>query len=177
MGKDTTFGIKPQGLASLLGIGMKGKSKADTAQVTGELLRARLAGTLPLDSVVIEALPAILGQLREELVPLSGRPLGEVLLDSSTDSQSIMKIKEHGKKLASRKESDADHAVGLVIYYAAIASALLYHNTRISQHSFRTLADAFDLLRSKTWMPVELIRHFGKAGSACREKAQQSSKG
>ena len=173
MNKDSTFGIKPQGLANLLGIGITNKSKAETDQVAGELLRARLAGTLPLDSAIIEAIPAILGRLREDLIPLSGRPLGEALLESSTDIQSITKIKEHGKKLAGRKDSDEDHAVGVVIYYAAIASALLNHNTRITQHSYRTLADAFERLRSKTWMPLELGRHFAKAVAVCREKAKE----
>jgi len=172
MDKDTTFGIKPEGLAGLLGIAMAGKSKAETDRVAGELLRARLAGTLPLDTAVVDALPAIIGRLNKELVPLSGRPLGEVLADPNTDPKTIKMIKDFGKKLASRKDSDADHAAGVVIYYAAIASALLFRDEKITQHSFASLACSFDLLLNKPWMPTELSRHFSKARKLCKKEAK-----
>ena len=60
MNKETTFGISAKGLANLLGIGIAGKSKAEADQPGGELLKARLAGTLPLDTAVVDALPAII---------------------------------------------------------------------------------------------------------------------
>jgi hypothetical protein len=170
--EETTFGASAKGLANLLGIGMTGKSKAEADRVAGELLRARLAGTLPLDSVVIDALPAIIGRLGQELVPLSGKSLGEALLDPHTDSRTLTRIKAHGKKLAIRKDSDADHAAGVVIYYAAIASALLFRDEKITQHSFANLAYSFDLLLNKPWMPPELSRHFARARKLCKKEAK-----
>jgi hypothetical protein len=161
-------------LASLLGIGISGRQKPEVDPLAGELLEAQLASTLPLDSLVADTPPAVMGRSERERVPLSGRPLGEVLLDSATDLTTIRGIKDYGKKLAGRKDSGADHAVGIAIYYAAIASAMVFHEEKITQHSFRSLADAFDTLRQKPWVPSELSRHFLIAHGYCIEKNQSA---
>ncbi len=174
MENESTFGITPKGLASLLGIGISGEQKPDVDQLAGELLKAQWAGTLPLDTAVVNALPAITRRFERERVPLSGRALGEVMLDSATDLTIIKRIKDYGKKLAGRKDSEADHAVGIAIYYAAIASAMVFHEEKITQHSFRSLANAFDTLRKKPWVPSELSRHFLRARRYCIKKNQSA---
>lgn len=167
MENDTTFGASPLGLAGLLGIGATGNSAAEADQAAAELLRARLDGTLPLDSAVIDALPALPERFDTQLAPLGGRPLGQVLADRATDLKTIGVIKEYGKKLAARRDSAADHAAGIVIYYAAIASALLFHGKKITQHSIASLAHSFDLLVAKPWIPPDLLARFAEAKSLC----------
>jgi hypothetical protein len=170
MEKETTFGSSPKGMAALMRIAIGGDSKDGACQSPGEVLRVRLDGTLPLDAAVVEALPAILGRLSKQLIPLAGRPLGEVLLDQNIDLNAIKTIKDYGKRLTNRHDSDADDAAGVTIYYAAIASALLFHNEKITQHTWAHLDRSFDLLLNKPWMPPEFLRHFAKARKHCIKK-------
>ena len=159
----------------MLGIGMAGEAPGDKAsidQAAGELLRARLAGTLPLKTAVVDALPAILGKLGKDLLPLSGKSLGEVLLDESTDLKAVKAIKDYGKRLAARKDTEADHAAAIAIYYAAIASALLFHDERITSHGYEYLRASFEELAEEAWIPAGLTRHFSKARKMCEKKRE-----
>jgi len=172
--KATTFGANPEGLAELLGLGVAaddpGAEQPDRAKA--DLLRARLAGTMPLDVDVVDALPAILGRLCRQLLPLEGRPLGEVLLSPQTDRATIETIKDYGKGLAGRQDGEVEHSVAVVIYFAAIASALLFHDRKISSYSYRALAESFDALVHMPWMAPEIARHLAQARQLCRKKAE-----
>ncbi len=169
MDEESTYGLSPERLARLLGIGEEGpaKDRAEGEQAAGRLLRARLEGTLPLESKVVDALPAVLGHLCRELLPLKGRPLGDVLLDPTVEIEAIKELKDYGKKLARRSRSEAEKASAVAIYYAAIASALLFHDEKISGHSYKSLKGSFSMLIGKEWMVPELARHFSKAHKAC----------
>jgi len=175
--KESTFGANIEGLAGLLGVGVgrdvpQGAASVDRA--AGELLRARLAGTLPVDTAVVNASPAMLGRLRGELLSLAGRPLEEVLLDADTDLDVIKVIKDYGKKLAALRDSEADHSAAIAVYFGAIASALLFHSEKITSYSYEHLQGAFDELIGDTWIPTELSRHFSKAYEMCRELCERS---
>ena len=173
--KESTFGATVKGLHGLLGVGVGKDVPQDAASVdkaAGELLQARLAGTLPLDTAVVDALPAILGKLQGELLPLAGKSLGEVLLDANTELNAIKSIKDYGKKLAARRDSEADHSAATAIYFAAIASALLFHGERITSYSYEHLRESFNELRESTWIPSELYRHLSKACRMCEKKRE-----
>jgi hypothetical protein len=162
--KDSTFGITPGGLASLLSMGIRGKRRPVADPLIAELLNACWAS----------ALPAGAGRSGGEIAAVSGPALGEVLLDSATDLATIQKIKDYGKGLAACDDSEADHTVGVTIYYAAIASALVFHGNKITRHSYRRLADAFDTLQKKPWVPSELSEHLRGAHRYCIEKSQSA---
>jgi len=117
----------------------------------------------------VEALPTLMGKLCQELLPLGGKPLRKVLLDEETDLRIIEKIKEYGKKLAVREEPE--RSAGIAVYYAAIASALVFHEKKITRHSYRYLRDSFEVL-DKNWMPGDLARHITKAHRVCRKRAK-----
>ena len=171
MDKDTTtFGLEPRCLADLLrvGLGTSDSSKAKNAEATAELIRAHLAGPLPPDTVVIEALPAILGAMRNELLPENGRPIGELLLDGDTSLEVTERVKDHGKRLAGR--SEPNRSVGIAIYYTAIASALVFHDKKITKHSYSYLRDSFDAI-NRNWMTLEIQRHIAKALRICRKRS------
>ena len=173
MNKDsTTFGASPKRIAELLDIGVEheGQSEEAKAETRAELLRARFAGPLPLETTGTEALPTSMGKLCQDLLPLGGKPLKEVLLDKETDLRIIKSIKEYGKKLAKRDEPE--QAVGVAVYYTAISSAVLFHDEKITRHSYQYVADSLDDM-DKKWMPVDLKQHILKASQICRQRAKK----
>ena len=175
MRKDSTLGLSPERLARLLGITLHsvgGEAKEDSVQYISELLQAHLAGTLPFDAAVIDELPAIIGRLRNELIAHAGETLGEVLTSPESDLDTLKKVRQYAKRMASRKSPKAKHAVAVAIYFAAIANALIFHNTKITTHSYRSLKVSFDNLAKRPWMPAGLVKLFTKVHKICRKKAQ-----
>ena len=170
--KKTTFGTDPQRMADMLDQGI-GADDGDLTpdEAREDLLSKRLRGSLPLTQTQANDLAVIAGELRERL-PLQGRALGEVILDEETELEVLVEIKEYGKALSTATESDIERDVGLTIYYAAIASAMLFRRKTITSYSFGALADAFGTLvdKHKRWMNPKLDRHFRKARRACRKK-------
>jgi hypothetical protein len=173
MDKNTTrYGADLEGVTKLLSIGVGHYDQHDMAGggPKAELLRARFAGPLPPETCVVEMLPTLLANLCGELLPLGGKPLQDVLLDNQTSLRLIRKIKEYGKKLGNRAEPE--HTVGIAVYYVAIASALLFHDDKITRHSYRYLADSLDVLDTE-WMSPKLAAHISKARQLCRSRAEQ----
>jgi len=126
---------------------------------------------LPLDTTVVEELPTILGRLQKDLLPHGGKTLGEVLTDPKSDLAAIKKIREYAKTMAARKGAGTERAVAVAIYYAAIASALLFHNVKITTHSYELLDASFEKLIGKAWMSPELTQLFTKARKLCRKRS------
>ena len=93
--------------------------------------------------------------------------MGGVLLDSETGLDVLETIKDYGKKLVAGKDSEAEHAVSTAIYFAAIASALLFHDQKITSYTYPALAEAFSTLIDKQWLAPELARHLAKARRLC----------
>ncbi|KPK38329.1 MAG: hypothetical protein AMJ65_13030 [Phycisphaerae bacterium SG8_4] len=175
MRKDSTLGLAPERLARLLGITLHsaaGKGKEDSAQDISELIRAHLAGTLPFDTTVIDELPVIIGRLRNELIARAGETLGAVLTSPESDLDTLKKVRQYAKRMASSKSPKAKHAVAVAIYFAAIANALVFHHTKMTTHSYGSLRTSFGDLAKRPWMPTELVRLLTKAHKICRKKAQ-----
>ncbi|MBL7188459.1 MAG: hypothetical protein ISS70_19200 [Phycisphaerae bacterium] len=168
--KKTTFGADPQRMADMLATGTDADSGDLTPDETREeLLGRRLAGSLPPTPKQANDLAVFVGEF-QELLPLQGRALGEVILDEETELDVLVEIKEYGKTLSTAIDSEADREVGLTIYYAAIAGGILFHDQRITSYSFAVLANALEAFVEKRWMNPKLARHFAKARKACRKK-------
>ena len=135
-----------------------------------ELLLELLSGTLPVDPQLIQSLPAALKTLSHGLRSVSGEPIGILLLDSQTSVSVIEKIKDYAKKLGKPADSQAKHDAILALYHAAIASGLVFHDKRVTQHGFAELAQAFASLDQQEWIPRDLIKLFGQAGRICQER-------
>ncbi len=175
MNKDSTSGLSPKRLARLLGIGLESEQEKDRGKSdfnTAELLNVRLEGILPLDTTIVEELPAILGRLFRDFIPCDRKNLGQVLTNPKADLDTIQKIRGYAKKMASRKEPGAEKTVAVAIYYAAIANALLYHDIKITTHSYESLTDSFQRLSGKPWMSAELTGLLKKACALCRKKCK-----
>ena len=128
-----------------------------------QLLLDTLRSKLPLDRILERSLPALIHSLAQELRSLSGASLGDLLTNPRTPVEALMKIKDHCKERGASAQSDAEREVALTVYYAAIASALAYHNTIISEHSPKNLKDAFRKLEQNSWTPASLVTLFRTA--------------
>lgn len=175
MGKDLTWDLSPDQLADLLGITFDAASNEGSDAVTdtnAQLIEAQLVGTLALDTTVLDNLPTVIAQLDKDIFGGGGETLGKTLTDSRSDMEIIKKIKRYAKGISSQENSEGERIVALVLYYAAIANALLFHKTKITAHSHGTLKAEFNKLSTRPWMSKELADLFTKAAEAVKSLPQ-----
>ncbi len=165
--RSTAFGLPPETLARLLGLG-EPATPTDPVSRRGRLLTSRLKAPLPLRPDVVERLPELLAQLCRKLAPMDGRTLHELLMDPETPTDVHVEVKDHFKKQAAAASDPDDHAVAIVVYFAAIASALVVQDRRISTQGLDTLGSAFDNLHDKAWVPRWLAELFARASEKVR---------
>ena len=171
MKKKTTYGLSPRRLTRLLAIGKKGgdaPTGTGVSKTPAEILRGILSSTLPLDPDSPNSLPVVLDWTGRKVLSASGRKIGDLLVDTKTDLEVLRGLKEYGKTMASGTSVKAKQVAATAIYYAAIASVLVFHEHKISHHSYERLDKAFTKLERKSWVSPELKDFFGKAQAFCR---------
>ena len=147
------------------------QTKQDIEKRHEDMLYDMLASTLPVDRAFLESLPAPIRSLSPELRSLSGMPLGDLLGNRKTRPTVLRRIKDHAKEIGKSAQSETERETALVVYYAAIATALLVHKVKISEHEFRELEQSFGTLSRHKWIPSDLRRLFKKARRYGRDKA------
>jgi hypothetical protein len=171
MDKRSTFGLRLDQLAGLFALGAEGPvDMPEGRQKMTEMLEEHLTAALPTGVLVLDALMMMVRRLGYETQPLAGRTLKEVLLDRQSDIGLLRAIKECSKRLSLSLESKAEAAIATTLYYAAMASALVHHGQKITQHSRAALAEAFALLKDKPWMEPDLAALFSQAHDICQAK-------
>lgn len=173
MDKKSTYGLRHEILGRLLSIGAEGMQSGNTmsdAETLEVLLRECLASPLPKDSPLFDSFVGIMERLAKDIQSLANKPLGEVLTDPETDADLLVAVKDYAKKVCSSIVAPSGSSIALTIYYAAIASSLVHHNQKISQHSYETLRQSFTELSQKKWMALELVELFSRADGICQEK-------
>jgi len=176
MKEETTYGMSPERIARLLAIGLERTDREDDLLATGtpaEALEDMMVGALPLDPAMPDSLPGVLKQPCEEMLAVADRTMGDLLLDSKTDLAVIKVLKDYGKELV-RCLPEAKQAAATAIYYAAIASALVFNEQKITQHPYDKLHRAFADLEEKPWIPSELKDLFRKARKVCRQRRRRA---
>ena len=176
--KETTYGLSPEQLARLLEMGLNkedDRQSGKDSSTRADVLEKMLTSDLSLDPAVPESLPAVLKRPCEELPGATGRTLGQLLLNPQCDLGILRTLKDYGKALSGASHPEAEQAAAVVIYYAAIASALLFHGQRITQHSWGKLRDAYAQLNRKSWITAELKELFQKARVLCQQKMGKST--
>lgn len=170
----STWQLDADQLARLLGIGEDHELPDDEAAVdelTAELLRRRFAGAIPFDPTSATTLNVVLGRTSTSLA----ETVGEALLDPQTDMAVLLQIKSWGKQLANRERGRPNRApeytVGLTVYYAAIAGALVFHDEKITEYSFSDLAASLEKLVGKRWLAPVLGDLFARAVRVCKERS------
>jgi len=135
-----------------------------------KMLRNRLSKTLPLSRSQINALPVVLGQLCHTIGLLAGETMMAMLCDPSTDISLIIRIKLYGKRLSVDAQSDAEIEAATVIYFAAIASALVNHDRKITKSSYERLLAFLSYFAKEKWIPGDLSDLFRVARRCCRAR-------
>ena len=174
MDKDsTTFGLKPDKLVQLWNIGEKTdrtNTEENQDQLKSELLRDRLAQKIPLDYLVAQILPKALAQICKNIQPFTGNSYNILLCDPLTEITILKKIKEDNKKIIQHMNSGSEYDVLVAVYYAAIASALVYHDQRITSFSYSHLKDKYISLLENNWLTQDLRNLYQQALYFCSKK-------
>ena len=167
MKKDSsTFGLVPDKLAKLWTIG--GDQEGDGIertddQIRSELLHDFLAEKMPVDQALAQILPDVLAQMCEEIKPFTGNSFSQLILNPDSDLLVLKRIKDFSKEWRKKAASALERDVIAAIYYAAIASALVYHGQRITSFSRDALKKTFSSLIAKKWLTGDLKALFKKA--------------
>ena len=139
-----------------------GPDRSDPAQEKSELLCDLLAQPFSDGLRSCESLTSTLSHIPQLLDVLSDRTIKQLLSDPKTELSVIHKIKDFAKQLSSSSGNKVEHDVANVIYYAAIAHALIYHKERITSFSDKELRKSFLKLGKESWIIKSLVELFGK---------------
>ena len=173
MREDRTYGLNPARLGRPLASGQQGGSgqaNPHHGPTLSELLQEILSSDLPLDPTSPDSLPVVLNWPSHEVLAVSGRTIGELLLDCWTDLAVIKTLKDYAKELVHHGPTGSKQTVVTAIYYAAIANALVFHQHRITKYSYHRLEEAYTELEHKPWISSELKELFRKARTVCRQR-------
>lgn len=144
--------------------------KNDPAEAKADALFDILDSPLPVDKLILDSLPVIVRTLCRKLRSVAGQGIGDLLQDPQTDVAAIRGIKEYTKQSGTCSHSEVEGDAFLAIYYASLASALVFHDDKITQHSYQDLEQFFRTFAKKTWIPDELTSLFEKAVQYCCSK-------
>jgi hypothetical protein len=173
MENESTHGLRLDQLAGLLSLGLEDPDPADAEghdERMAGLLREQLSCVLPRSMLLFDALVMMMARLGCDVRSLAGRSLLEVLRNPQSDLGLLQAIKDCSKKLSFSLDSKTEAALATTIYYAALASALVYHDRRITQYSYEALDQSFATFAAKKWIGLELAELFSRARSVCGEK-------
>jgi hypothetical protein len=176
MDKESTYGLRIDQMAGLFAMGREEPNLADNGADRGTmagLLRRQLASTLPKHSLLFDALLMMMDQEGYDTQSLRGRSLGDVLLDPLSDLDLLRAIKNCSKRLSHELDSEVEAALATTIYFASLASALVFHDRKITQHPYEKLDESFTELAGKTWMARQLTELFSRAREVCASKKDE----
>jgi hypothetical protein len=163
--------LNPKKVGRLLKIYSENEEGADSPssdQQKALLLRSYLSDALPLSDQVLQTLPVLMRQLYYETSRLEGQSLYELLLDPNTALEDLRVAKEFTKEKLNKTQMETEKKIAIVVYYATIASAMAFHDEKISTNSYEKLRKVFYSLLSKKWIFTELKDLFTAAGKKCR---------
>ena len=173
MDNKTTFGLKLEQLAELFLISAGNANSEEVIfddKIISDLLSEQLTSVLPKDSYLLNSLFMMMGRLGCDMRALVGKSLGEVLLNPGSNIGLLQAIKDYSKRLSYGFVSETETTVASSIYYATLASSLIYHDKKITQYSYKNLDQSFTVLAKKKWMPPELVSLFSRARKICKDK-------
>ena len=142
----------------------------DPHQKKSELLQDLLA-----ESLEAEVPPGYFPEPLTKLCKISGiiyrDSIRTLLTSPHSDIDALKKIKEYFKCLSQRSESEIEHDVSNTIYYASIASALVFHDIKITTFSFENLRTFFARLAQEEWISKDIQQLYIKAQKSCERNA------
>ena len=166
----STFGLNRKKLSKLWQIGKdvpQQESDFDDEQKKGELLQAQLSESLPLDASMGHFLPNMFSVVCKKFKPFMDCSIEHLLLDPGTDISIIKIIKDLHKKRAESAPTELEQEIAAIVYYTAIASALVNHDIRITKLSYKDMSQSFVELYENNWIIPNLKNLFSKANEKC----------
>jgi len=142
----------------------------DEDEERGDLLHDILRCSLPLRAEPPEGSPLAETASAHSLRSVVGPPIGELLQDPKTSVAVLKEIKQYAKARGSQAAADHEKDVFLALYFAAIATARVFHNRWITQHSHARLTEFFDSFAQASWVPGNLTDLLRQASGLCRTK-------
>jgi len=183
--ENSTFGLSYDKLARLWEVSYDipaGQDKLTEEQKKAELLLDRLVEPIPLDPTVTSTFPGTLSYVLEQFRPFVGCSVGSLLLDPDTDPSVIWQIKDYYRGKAESYPSELERQISTIIYYAAIASALLFHEEslfkgkKITTLSYKELEEFFSQLLNIRCLTPDLVKLFKRAHTICRKRNEASGR-
>ncbi len=174
--KKSTFGLKLDQLADLFAVGAENHAPTEADcdhEHLAEMLRRRLTEVMPVNSLLLTAVSQISASDKSDLTAMVGQPLLHVLSGSESSVSQLQVLKEASKSLSTTSVSKEECAVATTIYHAVIASCLVLHDKKITQHPYDKLNESFALLIEKKWMASELVELFSSARRICQRKRNE----
>lgn len=176
MRRDMTPAWGSDKLAKLLQLGAaeegppERSTQPDSEDQKVETLQRLLQTALPLKEVLARALPMVIQRVCQELDALSTGAMEKALLDPDAPQSVIEQIKAHAKQITKTTTSADEKEAATVLYYAAIASALVFHNQRITKIRYANLKRSLDTLAAKTWVSKEITGLLEDAANVCAKQ-------
>jgi len=171
MGQKMIHGLNPGQLIGLLSIGAEADLSESGEFTSDEQIRDYFAllvqRKIPSDASIVDSILIFLRENEPYGKRVSGRSLSEILLDATTELEFFEVIKDYSKKIYQTTVSKGESSIAAAIYYAAIAAALVHHDTKISGHPWQTLKTAFEDLLAKPWMTPPLTGLLERAHDRC----------
>ena len=178
--KSTTFGLTPGKISNLLKVCAESSNKdvdMETKQKKTELLQDRLSETLLTGSSKNSPLSKELTHLCYISGIAAGESIRNLLINPGTDIELIEKIKEYGKSLSQSTKADVEHDIANAIYYASIAHALIYQNSKITKFTYKELEKALSFFTQTDWVSTDLLELFAKAVKYCQDQLKKNKEG
>lgn len=170
MCSESTSSLEQEKLARLLRIGNEEErspiesnanvSDSDKVDMFWEMLTVALPSTAPR----IESVPEI---IRRACIRPWAQQGAFSLADPGLGLAAIRGIKEQAKILAQEAGAGPRCEVATVLYFTAIASALVFHSTAITKSSSAKLRRSFSDLRAMTWLPEDIVKLLDRASETC----------
>jgi hypothetical protein len=168
MASKTTYGLDLNRLKKLLSLGGEECPPEGRCpnKIEGHIPMEELDRPLPRLSRFLEPLAAELQKIEHHLPQADDRQeqsLLDILLQPTSPFEWICVIKDFGKRMSGDEIPENDRILGIVLYYASIASAGLFHGKKITQSSDGKLRNAFENFCGKSWIPADLKKLFVQA--------------
>ena len=138
-----------------------------------EFFENRMAASLPNSFFGKKELPDHLSVLCDISGISKTETFKSVIKNDKAELGLLVKIKDYFKRLSSNSVNDVEYQIYISIYYAAIANALLYHNEKISSHSYEELASSYTRLLKEDWLPNYIVKLYRDALTYCTEKQRK----
>ena len=110
---------------------------------------------------------AYTSSLRPAANPPENLTLWLTLLGFKSDLPLLKRVNDHFKTMVLAEGSALEHSVAITLYFATIASTIVFHGRKITQHNFDDLRSAFSALSSQDWMTTELSWLFRQSAELC----------